>query len=250
MSEENNESKIDVASVDDLTSQKISAETAQSKSKIAKDAKINANDKATAETEAKVAAQAATKAATAAKVAAEAEKAAKEAIAKAEAAKAAAEAAAEEEYKAIAAEVKATTAKAPTFTNQRKGEEIFRREMEEPEFFLAKKDRFPRPILSSEEQDELTRKVEIPTDNTPKYVPQHVLSPEFGGMSNYESGVGNFLEETKQKLKKLKNNPDASQKDIIETQQELAYLESIYENYYIGMNVFRTAKGGRNKLRE
>jgi colicin import membrane protein len=172
------------------------------------------------------------------------------ALAKATAAKAVAEAAAEEEYKAIAAEVKATTAKAPEFTNQRKGEEIFRREMGEPEFFLAKKDRFPRPILTSEEQDELTRKVEIPTDNTPKYIPQHVLSPEFGGMSNYESGVGKFLEETKQKLKKLKNDPNASKKDIIATQHELEYLESIYENYYIGMNVFRTAHGGRNKLRE
>ena len=172
------------------------------------------------------------------------------ALAKAAAAKAVAEAAAEEEYKAIAAEVKATIAKTPAFTNQRKGEEIFRREMGEPEFFLAKKDRFPRPILTSEEQDELTRKVEIPTDNTPKYVPQHVLSPEFGGMSNYESGVEKFLEETKQKLKKLKKDPNASKKDITTTQQELEYLESIYENYYIGMNVFRTAKGGRNKLRE
>src|SRR3989338_6136155 len=173
-----------------------------------------------------------------------------EAVAKAAAAKAGAEAAAEEEYKAIAAEVKAAAAKVSPFTNQRKGEEIFRREMGEPEFFLAKKDRFPRPILSSDEQDELTRKVEIPTDNTPKYIPQHVLSPEFGGMSNYESGVGTFLEETKQKLKKLKNDPHASKKDIIATQQELEYLESIYENYHIGMNVFRTAKGGRNKLRE
>ena len=172
------------------------------------------------------------------------------ALAKAAAAKAIAETAAEEEYKAIAAEVKAAAAKAPAFTNQRKGEEIFRREMGEPEFFLAKKDRFPRPILTSEEQDELTRKVEIPTDNTPKYIPQHVLSPEFGGMSNYESGVGKFLEETKQKLKKLKNDPNASKKDIIATQHELEYLESIYENYYIGMNVFRTAHGGRNKLRE
>ena len=172
------------------------------------------------------------------------------ALAKATAAKAVAEAAAEEEYKAIAAEVKAAAAKAPGFTNQRKGEEIFRREMGEPEFFLAKKDRFPRPILTSEEQDELTRKVEIPTDNVPKYIPQHVLSPEFGGMSNYESGVGKFLEETKQKLKKLKNDPNASKKDIIATQHELEYLESIYENYYIGMNVFRTAHGGRNKLRE
>jgi len=235
MSEENNESKIETASVDDLTSEKISAEETV---------------KVDVVTKVKETAQAAegTKAAEEAKVAAQA--AAREAIAKAEAAKAAAEAAAEEEYKAIAAEVKATTAKAPAFTNQRKGEEIFRREMGEPEFFLAKKDRFPRPILSSEEQDELTRKVEIPTDNTPKYVPQHVLSPEFGGMSNYESGVGKFLEETKQKLKKLKNDSNASKKDIIATQQELEYLESIYENYYIGMNVFRTAKGGRNKLRE
>jgi len=235
MSEENNESKIETAPVDDLTSEKISAEETV---------------KVDVATKVKVAAQAAARAAAAAKAAEEAEAAAKEAIAKAEAAKAAAEAAAEEEYKAIAAEVKATTAKAPAFTNQRKGEEIFRREMGEPEFFLAKKDRFPRPILSSEEQDELTRKVEIPTDNTPKYVPQHVLSPEFGGMSNYESGVGKFLEETKQKLKKLKNDSNASKKDIIATQQELGYLESIYENYYIGMNVFRTAKGGRNKLRE
>ncbi len=172
------------------------------------------------------------------------------ALAKAAAAKVIAETAAEEEYKAIAAEVKVATAKKSAFTNQRKGEEIFRREMGEPEFFLAKKDRFPRPILTSEEQDELTRKVEIPTDNIPKYIPQHVLSPEFGGMSNYESGVGKFLEETRQKLKKLKNDPNTSKKDMITTQQELEYLESIYENYYIGMNVFRTAKGGRNKLRE
>ena len=225
MSEENKESKVE-------TTSEVSASETVPKD-IAKTAAVKA--------------EAAAKA-TAAVIQAEAEL--EIALAKATSAKAVAEAAAEEEYKAIAAEVKAATAKAPAFTNQRKGEEIFRREMGEPEFFLAKKDRFPRPILTSEEQDELTRKVEIPTDNTPKYVPQHVLSPEFGGMSNYESGVGKFLEETKQKLKKLKNDPNASKKDIIATQHELEYLESIYENYYIGMNVFRTAHGGRNKLRE
>lgn len=225
MSEENKESKVE-------TTSEVSASETVPKD-IAKTAAVKA--------------EAAAKA-TAAVIQAEAELAI--ALAKATAAKAVAEAAAEEEYKAIAAEVKAATAKASAFTNQRKGEEIFRREMGEPEFFLAKKDRFPRPILTSEEQDELTRKVEIPTDNTPKYIPQHVLSPEFGGMSNYESGVGKFLEETKQKLKKLKNDPNASKKDIIATQHELEYLESIYENYYIGMNVFRTAHGGRNKLRE
>ena len=225
MSEENKESKVE-------TTSEVSASETVPKD-IAKTAAVKA--------------EAAAKA-TAAVIQAEAEL--EIALAKATAAKAVAEAAAEEEYKAIAAEVKAATAKASAFTNQRKGEEIFRREMGEPEFFLAKKDRFPRPILTSEEQDVLTRKVEIPTDNTPKYIPQHVLSPEFGGMSNYESGVGKFLEETKQKLKKLKNDPNASKKDIIATQHELEYLESIYENYYIGMNVFRTAHGGRNKLRE
>ena len=75
-----------------------------------------------------------------------------------------------------------------------------------------------------------------------------MLSPEFSGMSNYESGVGEFLEETRQKLMKLKNDPLASKKDINTTQQELEYLESLYENYFIGMNVFRTAKDGRKKL--
>ncbi len=205
---------------------------------------------ATSKDIAKTAAEKAEAAAKAAAAVASAEAEVEAALAKAAAAKAVAEAAAEEEYKAIAAEVKAATTKAPAFTNQRRGEEIFRREMDEPEFFLAKKDRFPRPVLTSEEQDELTRKVEIPTNNTPQYIPQHVLSPEFGGMSNYESGVEKFLEETKQKLKKLKNDPNTSKKDIITTQQELEYLESLYENYYLGMNVFRTAKGGRNKLRE
>jgi colicin import membrane protein len=225
MSEENEESKVDTkseVSVSEDSPKDIAKTTA---------AKIEAAAKAAAEV-------------------ARAESEVEAALAKVAAAKAIADAAAEEEYKAIAAEVKATAAKAPAFTNQRKGEEIFRREMGEPEFFLAKKDRFPRPILTSDEQDELTRKVEIPTDNTPKYIPQHVLSPEFGGMSNYETGLEKFLEETKQKLKKLKNNPHASKKDIITTQHELEYLESIYENYYIGMNVFRTAKGGRSKLRE
>jgi colicin import membrane protein len=189
----------------------------------------------------------------AAKVAAEAAAKAEDelnlALAKVAAAKAAAEAAAEQEYKAIAAEVKAAASKVPAFTYQRKSEEIFRREMGEPEFFLAKKDRFQRPILTAEEQDDLTRKAEIPVDNTPKYVPEHVLSPEFAGVSNYESGVGTFLEDAKRKLKKLKNNPQSTEKDILTTKQEIEYLESLYENYHLGMNVFRTAKGGRSKVK-
>ena len=193
--------------------------------------------------------QAGKKAEAAAQAAEEAVVAAREALAKAEAAKAEAEAAAEEEYKAIAAEVKAESAKKPTFTFKRQGEEIFRREMGEPEFFLHKKDRFPRPILSAEEQESLTRKAEIPKDQTPAYIPENILSPEYEGLSNYERGVGDFLEETQQKLESLKNNPEATEKEISDAKEELTYLESLHENFFIGMNVFRTAKGGRNKVK-
>lgn len=188
----------------------------------------------------------------AAKAAEKAEAAARAALEKAEAAKAEAEAAAkaaiDAEYKAIAETTKSTTAKAQDYTFKREGEEIFRREMGEPEFFLHKKDRFPLPILSPEQQDELTRKVEIPVDNTPKYEPVNVLSPEYGGVSAYESGIGGFLEESRTRLAKLKNDPNAKEKDIAEAKHKVTYLESLHENYFLGMNVFRTAKGGRSKF--
>ena len=66
--------------------------------------------------------------------------------------------------------------------------------MGEPEFWLDKSDRFPRPILSADEQESLTRHSRgTPHDHTPAYVPEHVLSPEFAGVSNYERGVDSFL---------------------------------------------------------
>ena len=138
-----------------------------------------------------------------AKAVAEAEAAVQLALEKANAARAELEAAADEEYKAIAAEVKADTAKKVDFTFKRKGEEIFRREMGEPEFWLEKEDRFPRPILSADEQESITRKAETPHDQTPEYNPQHVLSPEYGGVSNYERGVDSFLDELKIKVTQL-----------------------------------------------
>lgn len=190
----------------------------------------------------------------AAKAAEEAEAAAKAAIAKAEAAKAAAEAAAkaaiDAEYKAIAETTKSDSPKGPAYTFKRQSEEIFRREMGEPEFFLHKKDRFPLPILSSEQQNELTRKVEIPVDNTPKYEPELVLSPEYGGVSNYESSIGKFLEEERMNLAKLKNDPNSKEKEIMTTKHKITYLESLHENFFLGMNVFRTAKGGRSKFKK
>ena len=203
-----------------------------------------------ADAAAKAAAQAIADAEAAAKEADQAEASAKEALEKAEAAKAAAEAAAEAEYKAIADEVKSKTVKGQDYTFKRQSEEIFKREMHEPEFFLNKKDRFPVPILSQQQQEDLTRQVEIPVDNTPKYSPERLLSPEFGGLSNYESGVRTLLDDARARLGSLTSDPDSAQNDIAEIERNIAYLESLHENYFLGMNVFRTAHGGRSRLKK
>ncbi len=236
MSEEKKESKVESKSTKDSSSENTAAdETAKLESKAAEESKMSES--------------AIVKAEATAKAVEEAEIAVKEALAKAETAKAEAEAAAEEEYKAIAAEVKADAATKSDHTFKRQGEEIFRRDMGEPEFWLDKSDRFPRPILSADEQESLTRQAEVYQDLTPAYVPENVLSPEFAGVSNYERGVDSFLEEIKQKLAQLKNNPDSTEEEIREAEREIIYLESIHENFYIGMNVFRTAKGGRDKIK-
>ena len=187
---------------------------------------------------------------TAAEAAELAEAAAKAAAANAAAAKAAAEAEAQREYEEAKKVVAAAQAGA-SFTNKYQQERIFRREVGEPEFFRYKKDLVPaRPILTEEDEEEISRKVEIPTDQTPQYKPEHILSPEFGGASNYESGISELMEETRQKLDRLKNDPYAIADEIVRTEQDLKYLVSLYENFHFGMNVFRTAKGGRDKLRE
>ena len=242
MSEEKKESEIketadNSASLEEKKQDTIEKNVATGKAQAEADKAQAEADKAQAE------------AAAVSKAAEEAEAAANAALKKAAELKAAAEKAAEAEYKAIAEEVKAEAAKGPDYTFKRQGEEIFRRDMGEPEFWLEKNERFPIPILSQEQQDELTRKAEIPIDNTPAYNPEHVLSPEFGGVSNYETGVGSFLEETRQRLAKLKKDPEATEKEISDAERDLAYLESLHENYYLGMNVFRTAKGGRNKIK-
>ena len=186
----------------------------------------------------------------AAKAAAEAEAAAEAAIAKAKELKEAAAKADEEEFKAIADEVKSDAPKAPDFTNKRKTEIIFRREMGEPEFFLDKEDRFPKPILSEEEKNDITRKALNYEDTTPTYDPQNILDERYGGTSNYETGITVLGDELQAKLDRLKNDPEALTEDIEKVEQDLSYLDSLHENYYLGMNVFRTAKGGREKLRD
>ena len=181
----------------------------------------------------------------AAKAAAEAEAAAEAAIAKAKELKEAAAKASEEEFKAIAEEIKAEAPKAPDVTNKRKTEIIFRREMGEPEFFLDKSDRFPKPILSEDEKDDITRKALSYEDTTPEYNPQNILDERFGGTSNYETGITVLGDELQAKLDRLKSDPESLPEQIEQIEQNLSYLDSLHENYYLGMNVFRTAKGGR-----
>ena len=185
----------------------------------------------------------------ASEAAAEAEAAYKAAEQKLKAARVASEAAWKAEYesaKELVVEVKT----GDSFSNKRKQDRIFRREMGEPEFFLFDKRVTMRSVLSSEEQEEISRKVQIPTDQTPKYDPKHVLSPEFGGDSNYESGISDLLDEAKQKLDHLLNDPEANPQEIELTKNSLKKLEYLLENFELGMNVFRSAKGGRSTLRE
>jgi len=138
-----------------------------------------------------------------------------------------------------------------SFTHNRGAEQIFRREMGEPEFWLDKLGRAPkRTILSQDEEQEISRLAEIPTDQIPPYKPEHILSPEYGGTSNYEIGIKTQKEETQQRLLRLRSDPNASAQEINQAEEDLKTLDYLYENYNIGMNVFRTAKGGRAKLRE
>ena len=68
--------------------------------------------------------------------------------------------------------------------------------------------------------------------------------------SEYEQNVGTLLAEKMEKLKELEKKPDAKndQKKIL--MSEIETLQSLFENYNLGMNYFRRARGGRTGLRE
>ena len=164
-------------------------------------------------------------------------------------ARAASEAAWKAGYEAAKAQVGEIDQAGKLFTNKRKQERIFRREMGEPEFFLMHKGPV-KPILTGDEIEEISRKAQIPKDQTPKYNPEHILSPEFSGGTNYESGIQDLVDETKLKLERLLNDPEANPQEIELTKLALKKLAYLFENYNLGMNVFRTAKGGREKIQE
>jgi colicin import membrane protein len=68
--------------------------------------------------------------------------------------------------------------------------------------------------------------------------------------SEYEHNVGKLLAEKKAKLDELMKDPESNKGEIIMLSTELETLQSLYENYNLGMNVFRRAQGGRAGLRE
>ena len=165
-------------------------------------------------------------------------------------ARAASEAAWKAEYDVIKADVVEPQESGKSFSNRYKQDRIFRREMGEPEFFLFEKHVSMKSIRTQSEEQEISRQVQIPKDQTPQYNPKHVLSPEFGGDSNYESGLDKLRDEAEQKLNQLLNDPEASSQDIKLAKEAIKKLDYLLENYNLGMNVFRTAKGGRDKIKE
>ena len=180
------------------------------------------------------------------KAAALAEKAAK-AAAKAEEAKLKAEA----EHQTAVKLATSPEEAGEVLSNKRNQERIFRREMGEPEFFRNKKELAPlRPILSDAEGQTISRKVQIPINNIPQYAPEHILSPEYAGLSNYELGISTVQEETEEKLASLRNDPNANPMYIKKAEADLQLIENMVNNYSLTTNVFRTAKGGRDKLKK
>jgi colicin import membrane protein len=68
--------------------------------------------------------------------------------------------------------------------------------------------------------------------------------------SEYEYIVAELLVKEMQKLKELQKNPEKNKLEIESLTDRLSTMESLFENYNMGMNYFRRAKGGRSGLRE
>ena len=68
--------------------------------------------------------------------------------------------------------------------------------------------------------------------------------------SEYEYNVSKLLAEKAKRLQDLQNSDKSSNNEKDFLRMEIETLESLYENYNLGLNFFRRAKGGRNGLRE
>lgn len=68
--------------------------------------------------------------------------------------------------------------------------------------------------------------------------------------SEYEQNVGGLISEKKRMLESLNEKTEVREEEVRRLNQEIEYLENLYNNYNLGMNYFRRAKGGRKGLRE
>ena len=68
--------------------------------------------------------------------------------------------------------------------------------------------------------------------------------------SEYEQNVGKLLAKKTEKLEELKRNPSINIEQQKMLMTEIETLQSLFENYNLGMSYFRRARGGRNGLRE
>ncbi len=76
------------------------------------------------------------------------------------------------------------------------------------------------------------------------------MDPVFHGESNYEVGLEGLLKEQRELISKLESQSQPNKETLHLAKEELQALETLWENYHIGMNVFRNAKGGRDGVRE
>jgi uncharacterized membrane protein YgaE (UPF0421/DUF939 family) len=68
--------------------------------------------------------------------------------------------------------------------------------------------------------------------------------------SEYEQNVSKLLAEKKEMLDELKNDAQSNKEKIETVLIEMETLQSLLENYNLGLNYFRRARGGRSGLRE
>jgi colicin import membrane protein len=68
--------------------------------------------------------------------------------------------------------------------------------------------------------------------------------------SESEQNIAKVIFEKKQKMDLLLENPQKNKYEIQLLSNETETLKALFENYNLGMNVFRRAQGGRSHLRE
>ena len=68
--------------------------------------------------------------------------------------------------------------------------------------------------------------------------------------SEYEHNVSKLIAEKKEMLEELRKDPQTNKEKIESLLVEIETLQSLFENYNLGLSYFRRARGGRSGLRE